>query len=368
MDDVLILGGGAVGLSLAYELARRGVRVRVLDRADPGRGASWAAAGILPPPAVALRDDPLEQLRARSHQLHFTWAEWLREETGIDYELRRCGGLYLARQAAEASLMAARLDHLREEGIRAESLETAEVVAREPALQPIASQLRTALLLPDECRIRPPRFLKALIAGCQRHGVGIEGNIERIRVDRVGDQIRWVVTPNGRYAATHYLFAMGAWAGELLQELGIQLPIEPRRGQVVLWNLPEPLVAHVVNEGLRYVVPRDDGCLLAGATVEEVGFDQATTPDALQQLCAFASNLLPQLKEHSVQHAWAGLRPWTPDGLPYLGPLPGLENACVAVGHFRSGIHLAPATAELLADVLLAAKPASKLHPFRIGR
>jgi glycine oxidase len=368
MGDVLVVGGGVVGLSLAYALAQRGVQTEVVDRAEAGRGASWAAAGILPPPSTALDDDPLEQLRVRSHALHFQWARQLQDETGVDSQLRRSGGIYLARQATESALLAVRAEQLVREGVQVERLSTAELLEHEPALASIAPEIRDAYRLPDECRIRTPRHLRALLEACRRRGVSLCQHAGSVEITASSGRIQGLRTRLGIHQADHYVFAVGAWAQGLLAPLGVVVPVEPRRGQIIMWQLSQPIVTHVVNEGLRYVVPRDDGTLLAGATVEEVGFDTSTTPQATEQLREFACRLLPQLRDQPVQRAWAGLRPWTPDGLPYLGLLPGLDNAWAALGHFRSGIHLAPASAELLADVITGRTPAERLAPFRVDR
>ena len=146
--------------------------------------------------------------------------------------------------------------------------------------------------------------------------------------------------------------AAGAWTPELLAPLGLELPVEPRRGQIVRWQLPEPLFQRVINEGPRYLVSRPDGHLLAGSTVEDVGFQDNTTDEGVAELVHFAHSLVPQLQEVRPVDQWAGLRPASLDGKPYLGPVPGHPRISVATGHFRSGIHLAPATARLLRQLI----------------
>jgi glycine oxidase len=168
--------------------------------------------------------------------------------------------------------------------------------------------------------------------------------------------------------AHQYCFTAGAWTGQLLQRLSISTGILPIRGQMVLFRCELPPISRIVNIGSRYLVPRDDGHVLAGSTEEEVGFDKRTTEDAIAELTSFARELVPALREAPIERSWAGLRPGSFDGLPYLGPLPGLKNAFVAAGHFRTGLYLAPATAVVMSQLLLDEQPQIDLAPFRVGR
>ncbi len=175
-------------------------------------------------------------------------------------------------------------------------------------------------------------------------------------------------TSEGRIQARHYCLTSGTWTAQLLEPLGWAVPIRPWRGQIVLWKSPSPLISRVVNEGIRYLVPRDDGHVLAGSSVEDVGFDCHTTDEVIDDLKAFSLSLLPQLEEHRIVKTWAGLRPGAADGLPYIDCVPGLTNVTVAAGHFRSGIHLAPATALVTTQLLLGEQPQIDLTPFRLNR
>jgi glycine oxidase len=186
---------------------------------------------------------------------------------------------------------------------------------------------------------------------------------------QIPEEPRWTLVSNlGEFSAPHVCLAAGPWTPELLRPLGIDLPVEPRRGQIALWKFPEPLLHHVVNEGPRYLVPRDDGYLLAGSTVEEVGFDGATTDEGIAELREFAGGLLPCLAGVAPIQTWAGLRPWSIDGMPYLGRLPGLPGITIATGHFRSGIHLAPATGLLMKQLICDEPLSLPLAPFCLQR
>jgi glycine oxidase len=168
--------------------------------------------------------------------------------------------------------------------------------------------------------------------------------------------------------AGQFCFTAGAWTGQLLQNLGISLGILPIRGQMVLFKCPKPPISKIVNVGSRYLVPRDDGYVLAGSTEEEVGFNKQTTSDSIAELSNFARELVPSLASANIEKTWAGLRPASYDGYPYLGPLPGLSNAFVAAGHFRTGLYLSPATAVVMSQLMNGQTPAIDLTPFRVGR
>ncbi|MFO0913133.1 MAG: FAD-dependent oxidoreductase [Pirellulales bacterium] len=372
MAAVVIVGAGVIGLSLAYELARRGHSVKILDADQPGRGASSAAAGILPPPCSGLTDDAQEQLRAVAHQLHFEWHARLLAETGIDTQLRKCGGLYLAQRAAEAASLRVRVAEAASEGVRAELLDADEVVRCEPSLVAVRERILVGMLLPDEARIRGPLHLAALQAACDQSGVEIMPHQRCVGWTTQADRVVSVRVEAGdgdrEIAADVFVVCSGARSPSVLAQLGLQVPIEPRRGQLVVWHVPSLRLNHIVNEGLRYLVPREDGRILAGATVEDVGWECCVTDEGMAQMVDFAVSWLPQLRDVAPETAWAGLRPWTPDGMPYMGPLPGWSNAWVCAGHFRSGLHLSPAVAVAMADSLDGHGGAWDLSPFRVSR
>lgn len=370
MHDCLIVGGGVIGLSLAYELARRGGRVQLLERAKVGREASWAGAGILPPANRAAAVHPLEQLRALSYELHPVWAERLREETGIDNGLRRCGGIYLARQTGEAASLHAAQSFWQEEQIEAVRLTPDDLEQLEPVLAPLVhiGRVKAAYLLPGEMQIRNPHHLQALARACRLRGVDIVEHAEVEGFHQRGARIEGVATNRGTYRGERVCLASGAWTRQLLERLSLDNPIMPIRGQMVLYGCERRPFSHVINEGPRYLVARDDGRVLAGSTEEEVGYDKRTTEEGVGELQRFAGDLVPQLSADRVEKTWAGLRPGSFDGFPYVGPLANFDNLYVAAGHFRSGLFMSPGTAVVMAEVLRGEKPQIDLTPFRPGR
>jgi glycine oxidase len=365
MDDVLIIGGGVIGLSLAYELARNDQRVRVIDRGSPGQESSWAGAGILPPAVFQSRDPAYEQLTSLSHALHAQWSQRLREETLVDTGYCRSGGIYLARGESEIAQLHQFADTLKQRGIEAIGLSREELSRCEPALN--GRGLAEACLLPDECQLRNPRHVKALLAACALHGVQIQA----------GTQIDDFVVRNGRIEAalagaqslraSQYCIAGGAWSRTILARLGQTVSIKPIRGQIVLLA-GRPIVKRIINDGHRYLVPRSDGRLLVGSTEEDVGYDKRNTAEAIGDLLRFALDLVPGLHDHTIERTWAGLRPGNADGFPYLGRIPAVENGFIAAGHYRHGLHLSPATAVVMSQLLRGEPTQVDLAPFRIDR
>lgn len=370
MCDCLIVGGGVVGLSLAYELSGHGWAITVVERGEPGREASWAGAGILPPANRATAQYPFDELRGLSFERHEAWAESLRRETGLDTGFRRCGAVYLGRTIGETAALRGLAELLREEQVRIEPLGDAELAEIEPALAGALRErrARAAYFLPDEAQIRNPRHLAALVAACQQRGVRIRSHTEVVGWRTQGQRIVAAETPGEVLHATRFCITAGAWSQRLLKQLETPTGILPIRGQMLLWHAERTICRRVINDGPRYIVPRDDGHVLVGSTEEEVGFDCRTTDEAIADLTRLALELVPGLREARLLRAWAGLRPASFDGLPYIGRLPGFENGFAAAGHFRSGLYLSPGTAVVLGQLMRDQQPEIDLTPFQLAR
>ncbi len=368
-SSFLVVGGGVVGLSVAWELARRGQSVSLVSsNQEELRSASWAGAGILPPVATKNIDDPYDQLRSLSHALHHQWAQWLRESTQIDTGFRRCGGVYLATTRAESATLIASEYWWQDHGIAFQRLDLNSLRELEPNLEGVRSEtLFNAWLLPDECQLRNPRHLKALHAACQVDGVNlIQATIER--VEQSGEKARLVDDRGQVLEADLICLCTGAWTRLLMEQAQLSNGIMPIRGQMLLYQCSQPPISHVINDGHRYLVCREDGMLLAGSVEEEAGYNCVTTEQALAGIRQWAESTMPILRKTPLIKSWAGLRPGSFDGLPYMGPAPGFGNLFIAAGHFRSGLHMSCGTAQIMADLMLGLPTAIDLTPFRVGR
>ena len=363
--DCVLIGGGVIGLSLACELGRAGLRVCVLERGEPGREASWAGAGIIPPGATASQADPLQRLIAYSSRLHPKWAGRLLDETGIDTEYRPCGGYYVAQDSQELDDLVGGASRLRDLGVDVQwsSRSDLEMLGKSLGTVPPG-----AYFLPGEARLRNPRHLKALSTAAERYGVTLLSHTPAISAMIRGDRIAAIQTPRGPIEAGDYCLTAGSWTGALASQLGFNAEIKPIRGQVVLLRADARPFESVINAGLRYLVPRDDGRILVGSTMEDVGFDCSTTAECVSGLLAFALRLAPKLASCAVERTWAGLRPAAADGLPILGRLPHWENGWIASGHFRNGLTLSTGTAEIMACLIRGEPPTLDPLPFSPAR
>lgn len=366
MDDCLIIGGGVVGLSLAWELAGCGLKVHVVERGQPGREASWAGAGILPAARRTPGGSPLEQLSALSRRLHAEWAERLASDTGMKTGFRVCGELHVARTAEAVARVEQEARDWKAADLCVERPMMGAVLKREPTLvgEGQYPEIVSAVWLPDAAQIRNPRHLQALAHACQQRGVRLTSNAAVEDIAIRGGRLEAVITTAGRFAAERFVLSAGAWTEALLARLGHPLPLKPIRGQMVLMKLPRQVLSCIVHEGPHYLVPRDDGHVLVGSTLEDVGFDKRTTDEAITELTMFAHSIVPALRQAEIEQTWAGLRPGSALPNPLIGPLPNYDNVLVAAGHFRWGLYLSPATAVLLRQFMQGEKPEISLEEF----
>jgi glycine oxidase len=388
MDDVIVIGGGVIGLSAALELAGQGAAVTVLEQGDFGREASWAGAGILPPGNLDAATTPESRLRALSHSLWPDWAESLVAETGIEIGYARCGGLELrtgGMTPGEVSLdeISNEIDWWRGQGVRVEAVDADSLRELEPLVSP---EIVSAYRLPDLGQVRNPRLMKALVAACAAHGVRLRAGSPVVGFEEVGGEedgvgqgatdsaddksrrIDAVRTHSGRIEGGRYLVAGGAWSRGLMASVGVDVAVHPVRGQMMLVSQTSKLLSHVLQAGSRYIVPRDDGRILIGSTEEHTGFVKANTASAVSELLAFGASLVPALAQARFERAWSGLRPGSGDGLPYLGRVAGFDNLFVAAGHFRNGLQMSPGTARLTRQMLLDQETDIALEPFQSDR
>lgn len=364
--DVAVVGGGIIGLTTAYFLARSGLTVEVFERGEPGREASWAGAGIVPPGNPAHAATPVDRLRAIGSEAFPGFSAELRERTGVDNGYLRCGAVEFFDEATAAAVLPLwRAERIRFEPLAPEFFSELglprELADRQPG---------PAFVLPDCAQVRNPWHLRALEAACRLQGVRIRAGVEVTAWAASRGIVRGVCLASGEtVAAGACLLAGGAWSEPLLRQLGRQPGVHPVRGQIVLLNNPRPRIRPVLMFGKRYIVPRGDGRVLVGATEEpQAGFAKYPTPGGVAELIAFASSVFPEWASAELERAWAGLRPGSPDGLPFIGPVPGWEGVYVATGHFRAGVQLSLGTARLVTELLTGRPPCVPPHAFALDR
>ncbi len=350
MSDVVVIGGGVVGLSIAYALAKEQASVTVLDAGAPGQ-ASAAAAGMLAPLAEARREGPFVPLAVESLRLWPAFVDQLREETEIALCIAGPGMLRVARTPAEDAALCAALAWQRSFGLPLHRLNAAELHALEPALGP---SICGGVLSPLERHIEPRLLLQALEQACLKRGVSIQSEVKVTDFEVGAGCIQAVRTETTRISSSAYVIAGGAWSKSLGLALGFNFPVHPLRGQMLALGSLHPLpFQHTLYANSGYLVPRADGRVIAGATEELAGFDVQTTAAGVSSIHAMANALVPALAAAPQHSVWAGLRPVSADGLPMLGAVPGWDNIHIATGHGRNGILLTPLTGRLMAAHLL---------------
>jgi glycine oxidase len=363
--DVIVVGGGLVGCLAARALAREGFRVRLVERRPGlGREASTAAAGMLSPQMEAAEDLLVEVPEASAGlamlELCLTardgwpaFARQLESETGRDVHLRSDGTLVVALTPVEAGRLERSAATQKARGLRAELLDPAEARRLEPAVRP---EVVAALLLPDDPQVDPvPLMEAAAVAARETPGLEVTTGTEARALVTDGGQVTGIETDLGRLDAPRVVLAAGAWSGRLAG-LPRGLPVRPVKGQMAAVLPDRPLIRRVIGGRGAYCVPRDDGRIVIGATVEERGYDDRVSRVEVDALIAAAGDVVAGLAEAPVVERWAGLRPGTPDSLPVLGADPETEGLLYATGHYRNGILLAPLTGACVA-ALAAGRP-----------
>jgi glycine oxidase len=366
--DVVVIGAGVIGCAIARELARRGAAVLVLERDAPGGQASWAAAGMLSPLGEAGRQGAFLELAAASLDRFPALAHELQVETGIDVEYRTAGRLHVSTGDVDDQLrrlacdpVAARFDVTLIDGDAARALE--------PAL---SGQISLALRVGRDHRVDNRRLAHALAAAASAAGAQVRTGSPVAEIEVRGDVIAGVRLESGeRIPAARVVVAAGAWSG--LIEGPASLPIRPAKGQMFAVDShavggERLTIQHTILSSGCYIIPRDDGRLLVGATVEDAGFRSGVTPRGVSVLMQAATTIVPAVADMPLVETWAGFRPVTPDRLPVLGEDPATRGLFYATGHFRNGILLTPITALCIADVVTGTPPSVDLSEFGVAR
>lgn len=363
--DVLILGAGIIGCSLARELARVRSRVLVLDQGAVGCGSSSAAAGMISPHYDRAPAGPFVELCRQGAAMFGSWIEQLRADGAGDVGFRRTGLMTVCTETDEVKAWQEYLGQHVNPNERAEWLDGPSLRRREPGLSDIALG---GVLFPDVSHVDPPRLVQQVARVASLAGVVVREHEPVRQIDRHGDRITAIHTSGGAYHPGTVVFTAGAWTGALAESIGLNLPTRPVKGQMLLAECRVPPVQTPLHSSEALLVPWPDGRLAVGVTLEEAGFDDRVRLGSLSRILQHAIALVPAVAKLALDRAWAGLRPATPDGWPYMGPVPPLQNLWISAGHFRKGTLLAPLCARLMAASILAGHVVEELHPFKPTR
>ena len=362
--DILVVGAGIVGAAIAYELARRGAPVTVVDGRGPGQGASRASAGVLAPYIEGHEDGTLLEMGRRSLALYDAFVRDVNEDARTDLEVDRSGTLTVAFTSDEAVELERMAEAFVDRSVTHRIVSRPELRVMEPRL---SDGGLLGLALPDHAYVRVPALTAAVARAAAHHGARIEEGVRvtGLRPDRSGVT---VATTAGPRRAASVVVAAGSWAGKIAIDGAPPVPVRPVRGQLVYLRSPSRVVRRTLWSRRCYVVPWSDGTMLVGATVEEAGFDESATVAGVRGLLDAATELLPGMGDYRFDEVRVGLRPGTRDDLPVIGRMAPASDIVVAAGHFRNGVLLAPLTAELVADLILEGREDPVLATLGAGR
>ena len=363
-SDILIVGAGIVGAAIAYELARRGASVTVVDARRPGQGASRASAGVLAPYIEGHEEGTLLEMGRRSLALYDAFVRDVNEDARADLEVDRSGTLTVAFTSDEVVELERTAEALAGKDVTHEIVSRQELSVLEPRLSDGAL---LGLALPEHAYVRVPALTAAVARAAAHHGARIEEGVSvtGVRSDRSGVT---VATTAGPRRTSSVVVAAGSWAGKIAIEGAPRVPVRPVRGQLVYLRSPGRVVRRTLWSRRCYVVPWSDGTMLVGATVEEAGFDESATVAGVRGLLDAAAELLPGIGDCRFDEVRVGLRPGTPDDLPVIGRMAPASDVVLAAGHFRNGVLLAPLTAKLVADLILEGREDPVLAALGAGR
>ncbi|MBL0010415.1 MAG: glycine oxidase ThiO [Nitrosomonas sp.] len=362
-QDVIVIGAGIIGLATAERLLEQGAKVTILERNKAGQESSWAGGGILSPLCPWDYSDDVTRLASYSAKQFPAWISALHKASGIDPEYEISGMLILPPYDAESARQWCSRREIK--------IEQRKILGTPSIGNNIEIHTRKtfdcALFLPDIAQVRNPRLLRALLKRvAQLGGKIIEGcAVNSLKTER--QQIKNIASSCGEFVADYTIVSAGAWSKEIFGVHALKLAVKPIKGQMLLFKFDIPPVHTILVQDDLYIIPRRDGHLLIGSTLEDVGFDKQTTTSARNHLLMRAQTILPSLCEMSLKQHWAGLRPASPDNIPTIARHPIIRNLFINSGHFRYGVTMAPASAEILVNEITKAPQPFDTTPYQKG-
>ena len=358
MSDILIVGGGIIGMLTARELSLAGMKVTIVEQGKTGRESSWAGGGIISPLYPWRYSAAVNALAQWSQANYPDLIAEMNSETGLDAELIQNGLLLLDDETESASVWAEKW------GSNLHLIDNKEVSELEPELSSSLLTDTKAIWMPDIRQVRNPRLVKVLKKYLLKQGVKFVEQTQVTGFIKNTHKVEGVTTSAGDIFADKVLLAGGAWSANLLKNKDIS--VEPVKGQMILFKTAPNTIKRITLSKDRYVIPRRDGRVLLGSTLEHTGFDKATTQEAKEELKKEATRIIPCLENAEIEHHWAGLRPGSANGIPYMCPVPNMEGLYLSAGHYRNGVVLGPASARLTADIILKRQPILDVSPYQL--
>lgn len=347
MSDILIVGGGIIGMLTARELSLAGMKVTIVEQGEAGRESSWAGGGIVSPLYPWRYSAAVSALAKWGQAFYPELIAEVKDATGVDAELIQSGLLMLDDEPEKA------IEWAEKWSSNLQLIDKKEVFEIEPELAEACIGNKKTIWMPDIRQVRNPRLVKAMKQYLLKCGVHFLEQTEVTGFTQNTNKITGIKTNKGELEADKVLIAGGAWSANLLKNIEINIDVEPVKGQMILFKSKPDKIKRIVLSQDRYVIPRKDGRVLVGSTLEHTQFEKVPTMAAKNELMEEAYRITPCLKEAEVEHHWAGLRPGSSTGIPYICAVPEVEGLYLNTGHYRNGIVLGPASARLSADIIL---------------
>ncbi|MFD1673850.1 glycine oxidase ThiO [Alicyclobacillus fodiniaquatilis] len=361
-STALIIGGGVIGGAIAWELTKLGMDCTIVDKGAFSAEASTASAGMLCPQAEILDNPNHAELFKQSQDLHRAWTEELEASSHIPVQYMQKGMLRVVLGAQEEASAKALVPSAK---TALEWLDAKDVLALE---SDVTADVRGGIYFPEDGQLHPIYLAKSLYTALQQKGCQIKEWTPVLNLLLEGERVLGARTTDGDYFADYTIVAAGAWSSSLLAPLGFHMPVHPVKGQMYAVRYASMSLQHIVQGPGGMIIPRLDGTFTVGVTHEEVGYDKRHTVEAVTQVHQRVKQFIPKLQEAIFVKTWAGLRPGTPDGFPYIGDISGMEGVFVASGHYTIGILLAPITGKLIGQLMTKERPCIDTAPFRPDR